>query len=328
MSLGFKIIVGTLLAILIALVVFDVIYLVLKKNKALPDNKFTRYMNSRFMQFNSFVLLSVFCFVWMIPLVVGILGSFTSQYAFTYEPGKLIPSDGFTFDNYLLFFNQKDAASGERFPVENWIFNSFLVAVCSTFFYLLIVGLAAYAFVFLKFKFRNVLFLVIIFTMVIPGIATLTPQLANISNLNISKSLLALILPGLGGVGGLYLIRQFYLGIPKDLIESARIDGAKDFTIFFRIVFPLAKSVFLVQALFSFMGSWNDLFWPQIVIGTERKDLWTLPVGVAYLSQSKTANSVGLSLASAIFSAIPIFILYLFTQNKIIEGVAATGVKR
>ena len=169
---------------------------------------------------------------------------------------------------------------------------------------------------------------VIIFTMVIPGIATMAPQLSNIANLGISKSLWALILPGLGGVGGLYLIRQFYLSIPMDLIESARIDGASDIRIFFKIVLPLAKTVFLVQGLFCFMGSWNDLFWPQIVIGTSNKELWTLPVGVAYLSSSKTANSMGLSLASAIFSAFPIFILYLFTQNKIIEGVATSGVIR
>lgn len=318
------IVIGSLLVLLI---LFDIIYMTLKKRKQLPDNRFCRYMNQRLIQFNCFIVLSVFSLFWMLPLVVGILGSFTSQYAFTYEPGTLIPKDGFTFDNYLNLFSQYDV-DGTRFPVERWILNSFVVACATTFLYLLIVGFAAYAFVFLKFKFRNVLFLMILFTMVIPGVATMAPQLSNIANLKLSKSLLALILPGLGGVSGLYLIRQFYMSIPKDLIESARITGAKDHTIFFKIVLPLAKTVFLVQGLFSFMGSWNDLFWPQIVIGTTNKELWTLPVGVAYLSSSKTANTIGLSLASAIFSAIPIFILYLFTQNKIIEGVASTGVKR
>lgn len=314
-------------AILMSLVLFDIAYTTLKNRKKLPDNRFCHYMNRRLIQFNCFVILTIFSLIWMLPLVVGVLGSFTSRYAFTYEPGTLIPSDGFTFDNYLNLFAQYDV-DGTRFPVERWILNSFIVATATTFLYLLIVGFAAYAFVFLRFKFRNALFMVIIFTMVIPGVATMAAQLSNIANLKISKSLLALILPGLGGVGGLYLIRQFYMGIPKDLIESARIDGAKDHTIFFQIVLPLAKTVFLVQGLFSFMGSWNDLFWPQIVIGTTNKELWTLPVGVAYLSSSKTANTIGLSLASAIFSAIPIFILYLFTQNKIIEGVASTGVKR
>lgn len=324
----------TVLGVLIAsasllalLAIFDISYIVLKRQKRLPDNSFTLYVDSRLIQINCFVVLALFSFYWMLPLLIGVIGSFTSQYSFTYAPGHLIPVDGFTWDNYVSLFNQHEL-DGTRIPVERWILNSFLVASANTFLYLLIAGAAAYAFVFLRFKFRSVLFLVIIFTMVIPGIATMAPQLSNIANLGISKSLWALILPGLGGVGGLYLIRQFYLSIPMDLIESARIDGASDIRIFFKIVLPLAKTVFLVQGLFCFMGSWNDLFWPQIVIGTSNKELWTLPVGVAYLSSSKTANSMGLSLASAIFSAFPIFILYLFTQNKIIEGVASSGVKR
>ena len=324
----------TVLGVLIAsvsllalLAIFDVSYIVLKRQKRLPENSFTLYVDSRLIQINCFVVLALFSFYWMLPLLIGVIGSFTSQYSFTYAPGHLIPVDGFTWDNYVSLFNQHEL-DGTRIPVERWILNSFLVASANTFLYLLIAGAAAYAFVFLRFKFRSVLFLVIIFTMVIPGIATMAPQLSNIANLGISKSLWALILPGLGGVGGLYLIRQFYLSIPMDLIESARIDGASDIRIFFKIVLPLAKTVFLVQGLFCFMGSWNDLFWPQIVIGTSNKELWTLPVGVAYLSSSKTANSMGLSLASAIFSAFPIFILYLFTQNKIIEGVASSGVKR
>ena len=324
----------TVLGVLIAsvsllalLAIFDISYIVLKRQKRLPENSFTLYVDSRLIQINCFVVLALFSFYWMLPLLIGVIGSFTSQYSFTYAPGHLIPVDGFTVDNYVSLFNQHEL-DGTRIPVERWILNSFLVASANTFLYLLIAGAAAYAFVFLRFKFRSVLFLVIIFTMVIPGIATMAPQLSNIANLGISKSLWALILPGLGGVGGLYLIRQFYLSIPMDLIESARIDGASDIRIFFKIVLPLAKTVFLVQGLFCFMGSWNDLFWPQIVIGTSNKELWTLPVGVAYLSSSKTANSMGLSLASAIFSAFPIFILYLFTQNKIIEGVASSGVKR
>ncbi len=309
-----------------ALILFDIVFLVLRKERLLPDNGFIYYVNRRFVQINCFVFLLVFSLFWLAPLVIGVLGSFTSEYSFTYEPGQLFPSSGLTFENYIRLFNQTDL-NGNRVPVERWVLNSFIVAISSTFFYLLITGFAAYAFVFLKFKFRNALFMVILFTMVIPGIATTAAQYNNIARLNISRSLLALILPGLGGVGGLFLIRQFYLSIPKDLIESARMDGAKDLTIFFKIVFPLSKTVFLVQGLFSFMGSWNDLFWPQIVLGPT-KELWTLPVGIASLNNTTRGDTIGLSLAGAIFSAIPILILYIFTQNKIIEGVANTGVKR
>lgn len=308
------------------LLVFDVVFFILKKKKALPENRFTLYVSRRFIQINCFVFLFVFCAFWLSPLVIGVLGSFTSESSFTYEPGQLFPESGFTFDNYLKLFNSTDV-DGTRIPVERWVLNSFIVSIASTALYLLISGFAAYAFVFLNFKFRDAIFTVILFTMVIPGIATTAAQYSNVARLNISRSLLALILPGLGGVGGLFLIRQFYLGIPKDLIESARMDGAKNITIFFKIVFPLAKTVFLVQGLFSFMGSWNDLFWPQIVLGPS-KELWTLPVGIAAISNTTRGDTIGLSLASAIFSAIPIFILYLFTQNKIIEGVANSGVKR
>lgn len=313
-------------AIFACLLIFDAVYLILRRKKLLPENRFTLYLSRRFIQINCFVFLFVFCAVWLSPLLIGVLGSFTSESSFTYEPGQLFPESGFTFENYLKLFSSTDV-DGSRLPVERWVLNSFIVSISSTFLYLLISGFAAYAFVFLNFKFRDALFTVIIFTMVIPGIATTAAQYSNVAHLNISRSLLALILPGLGGVSGLFLIRQFYLGIPKDLIESARMDGAKNITIFFRIVFPLAKTVFLVQGLFCFMGSWNDLFWPQIVLGPE-KELWTLPVGIASISNTTRGDTIGLSLASAIFSAIPIFILYLFTQNKIIEGVANTGVKR
>lgn len=321
--LGAIIVIAAVFALLIAL---DIVIVSLKKRRAVPANKVARYVSRNLLQINAFVILLVFCIIWLVPLIVGILGSFTSQYAFENNPGELIPSDGFTLQNYIDLFNHYDT-DGTRFPVERWILNSFIVSTATTVLYLLIAGLAAYAFVFMRFKFRTVIFSFLIFTMVIPGIATMTPQLSNIANLGLARTLWALILPSLGGVSGLYLIRQFYLGIPKDLIESARMDGMSDIRIFWNIVLPLAKSVFLVQGLFCFMGAWNDLLWPQIVLGTADKSLWTLQVGVAYISSDKTANAMGLSLASAIFSAAPIIILYIFTQSKIIDGVAATGVK-
>ena len=311
---------------LAGLLAVDIVVTIKRKKNELTLTKLGRYFNDNLLKFNAFVLLFLFCVVWVIPLIVGVLGSFTSKEAFEYQPGHLIPADGFTFDNYLDLFTQT-RVDGTTYPVANWLLNSFIVSVASTFLYLLVAGAAAYAFVFLDFKFRDAIFGVMLFTMVIPGIATLTPQLANVANLGIARTLWALILPGLGGVGGMYLIRQFYLGIPKDLIESARIDGSSDFRIFKRVVLPLGKSVFLVQGLFCFMGSWNDLMWPQIILGANDMDKWTLQMGVAYISSSRSANSMGMSLAGAMFSAVPIMILFVITQNKIIDGVAASGVK-
>lgn len=319
--------IAVVVAILLALVVLDCVVMSLKKRRMMPTGKLGQYFSRNLLKFNAFVILFIFCAVWLVPLIVGVLGSFTSQYTFENAPGQLIPPDGFTFQNYIDLFTKIDMSTGEAYPIARWVLNSFIVATACTLFGLLIGGLAAYAFVFLRFKFRNVLFAFLLFTMVIPGVATMTPQLANISNLGMARSLWALILPSLGGVGGLYLIRQFFLGIPKELIESARMDGMSDFSIFRKIVLPLGKSVFLVQGLFTFMGSWNDLLWPQIILGTADKSLWTLQVGIAYISSSKTANTIGLGLASAIISAIPMFILYIITQNKIVEGVSGTGIK-
>ncbi|MCH5158238.1 MAG: carbohydrate ABC transporter permease [Clostridiales bacterium] len=326
MNSWIKAAISLIAAVFCILVAIDVAVIVLKRKKAMPTNFLGRYFSKRLVQFNAFVILVVFCIIWLVPLVIGLIGSLTSRYAFENHPGQLIPSDGLTFDNFKALFNTLDT-DGSRLPVERWILNSFVVSIASTLLYLIIAGLAAYAFVFMRFKFRNVLFMFLIFTMVIPGVATLTPQMSNIARLGIARSLWALILPGLGGVGGLYLIRQFMLGIPKDLIDSAKMDGMNNFQILFKIVLPLSKSVFFVQGLFCFMGAWNDLLWPQIILGTADKALWTLQVGIAYISGSKTANTIGLGLAGAVFSALPIIVLYIFTQNKIIEGVAASGVK-
>ena len=326
MSSGLLVILIIFLCFIILLTIFDIVIYITKKKGLLPQNKFCYYISQNLIRINAFCFLLIFTIIWIMPLIIGAIGSFTSSYTFETHPGQLIPEDGFTFENYLNLFNRYDT-DGSRFPVERWVLNSFLVSSITTIFYLFIGGLAAYAFVFLKFKYRNLIFAILLATMVIPGVATMTAQLSNIANLNLARSLCALILPSLGGVSGLYLIRQFYLGIPKDLIESAKMDGMNNIKIFFKIVLPLAKSVFLVQGLFTFMGAWNDLLWPQIVLGTADKSLWTLQVGIAYLSSSKTANAIGMNLAGAMFSAIPIIIIYVITQNKIIEGVANTGVK-
>ena len=147
--------------------------------------------------------------------------------------------------------------------------------------------------------------------------------------LNAYKSLWGLVLPGLGGVYGLYLIRQFLVSIPKDLIENARMDGASNLEIFFKVVLPLGKSALYVQGLFGFMGAWNDVQWAQLIIGNAPRSTWTLAYGLKVISDNaEAAESMTLAFASAVITMIPIFIVYLFAQSKIIEGVANTGVKR
>ena len=228
-----------------------------------------------------------------------------------------------TIQNYIAIF------SSEEYPVFNWIINSFIVALSTTFIYLAIASLAAYAFVFMDLKYANILFGFLIATMTVPGIVNTVPQFTNIIQMGLNKNLLGLILPGLCGVYGLYLIRQFFLGIPKDLIENARMDGSSNFRIFRTIVLPLGKSALLVQGLFSFLGAWNDLQWAELIIGKADKKMWTLAVGLSKVIEgNQSYTKVGIQLACSVISMIPIFILYCIIQDRLVEGVSMTGIKR
>ena len=144
----------------------------------------------------------------------------------------------------------------------------------------------------------------------------------------LNESLLALIIPGLGGIYGMYLIKTFFSGIPKDLIESAKMDGYSNFKIYLKIVLPLGKTVLLVQGLFGFMGGWNDLIWPQMLYGVKDTDMWTLQVGMAYvINNSKSVSLIGTALAGGVICLAPVFVMYLFAQRYIIEGMASAGIK-
>lgn len=273
----------------------------------------------------STVLLLAVCFVILFPLLWGFFTSFREGLDLQGHPSDFFPSKGeaWTFEHYVEIF------TSEEYPVGYWILNSFLVSTITTCLYLTIISFAAYAFVFFNFRFRNLIFYFLIGTMTIPGIVLTAPQFTNIVNMDLNKTIWGLILPGLCGVYGLFLVRQFFLGIPVDLVENARIDGASNFTIFRKIVLPLGKSALLVEGLFSFLGSWNDLQWAQLVLGRAEPKKWTLTIGLAKVIEgNQTFSSVGIQLACAIISMVPVFVLFLIVQDRIVEGVAMTGIKR
>ena len=270
----------------------------------------------------------------LLPIIWGVFGSFRDSGDFTSHPKSFLPSNwaAFTFDGYKELFSKTEfvaTRSNEYFPIWNWLFNSLIVAIGGTLLYLVIAALAAYAFAFLDFKWHDKIFYFLIGTMTIPGIISTTPQLINMNMLGVYKSILGLILPGLGGVYGVFLIRQFFSNIPRDLIENARMDGASNFRIFFHVVLPLGKSALFVQGLFGFMGAWNDVQWAQLIIGNAPRTTWTLAYGLKVISDNSEAyESTTLVLASAVIAMIPILIVFLIAQSKIIEGVANTGIKR
>lgn len=281
----------------------------------------------------AFLILLLVSVLMLLPIIWGVFGSFRDYNDFNLHASSFFPSnwDAFTFDGYAELFSKTEfipSQANEYYPIWNWLFNSLLVAIGGTLLYLLIASLAAYAFVFLDFKYSNKIFYFLIGTMTIPGIISTAPQLINMNMLGFYKSLMGLIAPSLGGVYGVFLIRQFFLSIPHDLIENARLDGASNLTIFRRIVLPLGKSALFVEGLFGFMAAWNDVQWAQLIIGSAPRTTWTLAYGLKVISDnSESYEAITLSLASAVIAMIPIFIVYLLAQSKIIEGVAQTGIK-
>ena len=262
------------------------------------------------------------------------MGSFRSYTDFYSHASSFFPSNwsAFTWNGYAELFTKTEyvpSQANEYYPIWNWLLNSLIVALGGTILYLAIASAAAYTFVFLDMKHGDRLFHFLIATMTIPGIISTAPQLISMNMMGFYKNLMGLIAPTLGGVYGVFLIRQFFMGIPKDLIENARMDGANNFKIFRKVVLPLGKSALFVEGLFGFMGAWNDVQWAQLVIGNASRTTWTLAYGLKVISDnSESYESITLSLASAVIAMIPILIVYLIAQNKIIEGVASTGIKR
>ncbi len=260
------------------------------------------------------ILISALC---VLPLLWAFGTSFKKN-ALT-DVMSIIPKE-FSFNNYIQLFSNKEA------PVFRWMLNSILISGVHTVLYLVIAALAGFAFGVAEWKGRNVVFGLLLATAMIPNIINLVPLYQFITDMNLNGNALALILPGLGGVLYMMLIRQYFMSVPKELIEAAQLEGAGMFKIFLRIVVPLCKSVFMVSAMMTFIGSWNDYLWPSIALaGVDTKYL-TLPLGIAKLLGDNNIQ-YGMTMAGAVTSMLPTLVVYLFLQNKVIESVANTGSK-
>lgn len=276
-------------------------------------------MNRKKIKVISFIVLLIFTILWMLPIVWSLATSFKTTNDISNNPISLIPRE-FSVIHYKTLFNQEDT------PVLRWMLNSFLIASIHTGLYIVIASLAAFAFSKLEFKFRDQLFWLLLATTMIPGVVNLVPLLTMTISFGWLGSWLSLIVPSLGGVFGLFLMRQFFLDIPNEVIESAKIDGLSNFGIYLKIVIPLSKSVLMVAAIFAFMGSWNDYLWPQLTMAGSDINKLTLPIGLSLISSTYNYN-YGLSMAAAILSVIPVVVVYMFLQKYIIEGVSRTGIK-
>lgn len=224
----------------------------------------------------------------------------------------------------MLWSNYTDAlkaADFGRYAVNTLV----IVAGCLTG-TLVTASMAAYAFSRIKWKGRGFCFSLILTTMMLPGSVTLIPQFMLWRNLNMVDTYWPLILPAFlgGGAFNIFLLRQFFLGIPRDLDEAARIDGAGPLQIFMKIILPLSKSAMVVVALFTFLGNWNDFFGPIIYLNSKEK--FTLAVGLLQF-RGDYATKWNLLMAASTIVVAPCIVIYLFGQKHLIEGISLTGMK-
>lgn len=233
------------------------------------------------------------------------------------QGGKLFYSP-LTFDNYFGVF--------EKVPLWKYFANSLFVALVTTIGQVVFSALAGYAFARLNFKFRNGLFLLILITMLVPPQVNIIPLFFLMRQLNWINSYQALILPGLFGGFGIFMMRQYFLGLPKDLEESAKIDGCNLFSTFFKIVLPLALPVIATLAIFTFVTSWNSFMWPLIVTNSE--SMRTLPVGLAIFKGSfREITLWGDLLACSVICTIPVVVVFLLGKKYFINDIMQGAVK-
>ena len=267
--------------------------------------------------FSGYVLLIGIAISMLYPFFAMVNLSFADDSAIFSQTSKLFYGN-LTLENYQNVFAQ--------IPLARYFFNSLVVASVTTFFTVIFAAFAGYAFARLNFKYKNVLFLTILITMLIPPQVNIIPLFFLMRELHLINSYAALILPGIFGGFGIFLMRQYFLGFPKDLEESARIDGCNLFETFFKIALPLALPTVATLAIFTFVTTWNSFMWPLIVTNTE--SMSTLPVGLAIFKGSfREVTLWGELLACSVICTIPVIGVFLAGKKYFINDIMQGGVK-
>ena len=212
----------------------------------------------------------------------------------------------------------------EEIPIARWFGNSVFISSSVTLLVLLIDSLAAYGLARLELPGRRWLFPFIVATLMVPGQILLVPVYLILNKIGWLDSPAALIVPAGAGAFGVFLLHQFFLGIPKELEEAARLDGCTPFDIYWRIVMPLSRPALATLGIFAFIGSWNDFLGPLVFL--DSVDKYTLPVGIALFQTSYYAE-YALTLAASVLCTVPVVVVFLLFQRHIVKGMALTGLK-
>ena len=266
----------------------------------------------------SYVALIFITLLFVAPLLWMVSTSFKTNPETTQWPLSWVPRE-FSVEGYRELFN----ATSET-PVLRWFVNSMIAATAHAALVLVTAAPAAYALARMHFRGKGLMFAVIISTLFIPPIILITPLYLVVDTLGWLDTLLAVIVPSAAGALGVFLLRQFFVSLPRELEEAAVLDGANRFQIFTRIILPLSKAPLATLALLSFLTNWNDFLWPIYVLFSPQN--LVLPPGLSKL-QGAYDTDYAVIMAGGVLASIPVLILFLIAQRYIIEGVSRSGVK-
>jgi multiple sugar transport system permease protein len=272
-------------------------------------------INRRIKLFNAVCagVLIAFALLWLVP-IAWTVDTALKPNAETTNPTWAIKNP--TLASFRTLFAEGD--------IWNWYASSFIISTVTAAATVLTASMAAYALSRMRFRFRWVVFWFILIGIMIPQQALIVPQFKEIAGLHLLNTYWAVILPQIPVAIAVFIFKQFFDGVPRDLDEAARVDGAGFFRTYWRVVMPLSRPVVAAVAIFTFVWSWNNLLWPLLVLTNPK--LMTIPVGIATVQGSYGIRYAD-TMAFAILGALPLVILFLFFQRRIVEGIAGTGLK-
>ncbi len=266
----------------------------------------------KFFIYSILIAAALFC---LLPLIWMVSASLMRPGESSVFPPKFFPNK-ITFMQYQNLFS--------RLNIAKYFLNSIIVSVGITAISLFFNSMAGFAFAKYRFAGKKNLFKLLLSFMIIPAQVTMLPLFLMLKYMGLINTYMAVIIPGMASVFGIFLIRQYLLAIPDSLIEAAKIDGASDLQIYFSLILPLAKPILITLAIFSFMGAWNDFLWPLISMTSD--SMYTLPVALANLMGEHNQDTE-LMMAGSVVTIIPIVIVFLALQKHYIKGIMLGSVK-
>ena len=256
------------------------------------------------------ILILVGPFVWMV------LGSFKTTGELRQVPPTWFPESP-TLGNYEDLFSQLNFLG--------YFFNSTVVALAVTVGNIVFCSMLGYALAKLEFPGKRILFVVVLGTLMVPSVVTFMPLFVLTANLGLVNTHAGLILPFLVGAFGVFLMRQFIAGLPDELLDAARVDGAGEHYIFWRIILPLCGPALATLGILTFLGSWNSFLWPLVVATSDT--MYTLPVAIALFATGQQETNIALLMAGSVVVIVPVLIVFIALQRYFTQGIAMTGIK-